>query len=280
MSLMRCWAGSWLLITTPWTTSLLHLPTCTDHSTSCGFLWSFPRSWERCRSLRGIFEPWWNIWNSFSGFWQSSMRIFSLSPHMCPHQRPTTTWNNRGQFTEGDLGHFISFPCFSVPWPVWACTQRNKKQLSLRYALLDHPFFFSGLTLGFPLLSCETSCFYHATNPQLRSVCGTVLHVKPPHAALLQQKSCCALYCSKGMSSAISAICWHALPVCRPQIRWNTWETATADGLLLQPFLIVICSFVTWRTLFKTRLRLWRPHQSSWRYSVKPSCNVFFPLRY
>lgn len=31
------------------------------------FQWSFLRSWERCRSQRGIFAPWSNIWNSFSG---------------------------------------------------------------------------------------------------------------------------------------------------------------------------------------------------------------------
>lgn len=124
--LFRSLVGSWLLITTLWMTSFLHPPTCTGHSTSCGFLvgvpyhlsltashviqdlsgwigvekksplsfydfdhipisflpsvglfphslprfsfqWSFPRSLERCRSPRGICEPWSSIWNSFSG---------------------------------------------------------------------------------------------------------------------------------------------------------------------------------------------------------------------
>lgn len=37
-----------------------------------------------------------------SGLWPSSMKIFSPSQRMCQHQRPTTAWNSRGQFIEGD----------------------------------------------------------------------------------------------------------------------------------------------------------------------------------
>lgn len=54
---------------------------------------------------------------SLLGLWQSSMKIFSLSRHMCQHQRPTTAWNSRGQFIEGDVGHCVFFPFLSLPWP-------------------------------------------------------------------------------------------------------------------------------------------------------------------
>lgn len=38
-----------------------------------------------------------------SGLWPSSMKIFSPNQRMCQHQRPTTAWNSRGQFIEGDV---------------------------------------------------------------------------------------------------------------------------------------------------------------------------------
>lgn len=70
-------------------------------------------------ALPALFPP------SLLGSWQSSMRIFSLSLHMCQHRRPTTAWNNRGQCIEGGIGPSVSFPYLSLPWLtsklVWTC---------------------------------------------------------------------------------------------------------------------------------------------------------------
>lgn len=119
----RFWAGSWPLITTLSTTSRLRPPTSTGPSTSCAFSWSYRRSWGKCRSLSGISELLSNTWSSSSGFWPSSMRIFSQSPPTCRHQRPTTTWSSRGLFFKGDTEAFFFFP-FSKHHPptqhLWA----------------------------------------------------------------------------------------------------------------------------------------------------------------
>lgn len=48
--------------------------------------------------------------SSSLGFWQNSMRIFSLSQHMCQRLRPITAWNSQGLFTKEDVGcNVVSF---------------------------------------------------------------------------------------------------------------------------------------------------------------------------
>lgn len=113
---------------------------------------------------------------SLLGFWLSSTRTFFQSLRMCRHQRPITASNNRGRLTEGDDGHCVSFPCCLYP-----------ELLSLGFcAVLDVPVLSPRVMFFFPPLPGRTSCLCHATNLHPPRLCGTVLHVTPSRAALLQ----------------------------------------------------------------------------------------------
>lgn len=153
---------------------------------------------------------------SLLGLWPSSTRIFFLSLHMCQRRRPTTAWNNRGRFIEGNVGHCVSFLCLSLLWPTPQFLQTDPSGLLDRglsnscIVFLDQPCFFSsGLTLVFLLLPCGTRCFFHATNPH---PCAVLWACPACQAAV---RCFASMYCSK----ACRVLCvGHALPVCRPHI--------------------------------------------------------------
>lgn len=75
---------------------------------------------------------------SLLGSWPSSMKIFSLSQHMCQHQRPTTAWNSRGRFIEGDVGRCV--PSFRQLW--LTCLGFCSEQPSSGLLLAVAAFFF------------------------------------------------------------------------------------------------------------------------------------------
>lgn len=137
------------------------------------------------------------------GFWPSSMRISFPNLRMCQHQRPITAWNNRGPSSEGDDG-VVSFPCRLYPdfplqlvWPVLMHRGVTAAFSGLLcFSGLSSLLFWHNVCL-LPLPG-GTSCFYHATNLHPYPVCGAVLHVKPPPAALLQctvPRQACGIPC-------------------------------------------------------------------------------------
>lgn len=158
-SSMRSWAGSWLLIITRWMTSLPHRLISMDHSTSCGFLWSFQTSLERCRYLREICMPWSSTWNYFSGFWLSSMRIFSPSLHMCLHQRPTTAWNSQGQSTEAFV--LIRY-AINLTWPFFLLVWTRDNNEKLKAGFVAFQPFLAFLLLHYRIVSCVLLCLYYS----------------------------------------------------------------------------------------------------------------------
>lgn len=112
---------------------------------------------------------------SLLGSWPSSMKIFSLSRHMCRHQRPTTAWNSRGRFIEGDAGRCV--PSFHQLWLTCLgfCSEQPSSGLLLAMAAL---FFFSQQSSN-----CAVARAIPLTPRSFFLKSG--LHVKPPCSASL-----------------------------------------------------------------------------------------------
>lgn len=153
---------------------------------------------------------------------------------MCQRQRPTTAWNNRGQFINGDVSHCVSFLSVSFPCP-------NLQLVYTELSGLVHGAAISGLSL-FCVFSGPTFLLLWAKTPAFGNqlLLALPLTLADAHFAFRANLLRINLL-FQGMSGAT---CWNTyLFLGASQVKFT--------GHSFSPYLHLL--FLTWPTLFKTR---------------------------